>query len=664
MTGLFWLTALASAPAVSSIPATSPPTMSIQQQFDTASAAAATLDCVKAVPLFTALERDPRLKEGTLSQAAVAVRKGICLIRQGQNAEGEAAIAKGLPRIERAGANFAVDYTDGENALGDAALSRWDYENAKRHFKAGMAKQEGIGRLSSLGRLARASAFDGGTASLDYVDEGLRYLAADPATSKDLLAQWRTIRARALLNQGRNEDAYNELKTALALSGGLTLKTSVSEASMRGDLALAALLLERKDDARKYMAYTGQGRLANSPFAVAVAMSPPDCGEASGLRPEDFAVVEFAIADDGSVLSPRTIYTRGGPDVAAAFARAVGDWYWRPEDVNKIPGFYRIATRVELRCSAAAGPSQNINKDVFDRLTNWAAKQTGIEVPENGDKQPALAALSRMIAETQAQGPFVRHAAASIQQALGESRYPTRPIASFPAAEASKLPPEVVTAVSYYNRTFAVTERLITPKRVKASDVEAAAAEMLAFAREPAIAADPPVAAAAKFYALRLMPRKEPMGQQSAVLQEIAGDDRLGTAHPLRQLALLDLANRAAAKGDLNAAQAYFQRTGLTEQQCALLGPTPALRRSGAGSEDFPNEAMAYGFEGWVRLEFDIKADGKTAGTRPVIAYPPFVFVDAATRMSSGLRFETSYRPGGNVACSANNSTIRFVMGS
>ena len=639
----------------------------LQQRFDTATEAAVKGDCRGAIELFEGLERDPRLKPGSLSAAAIAVRKGSCLVRTGRLSDGESAILKGLPRLEQAGKSFAIDVSDARDKLGDAAMGRWDYDGAKRNYRLALEGQIGADRLPSLARLAKASAFDGDETAFRPVDEGLRIATTDPTVNKDRVAEWRTLRARTLFNQGRNEEAYVELKAALALSGGLTLKTSVAEASMRGDLALAALLLGRKDDARNYMAYTGQGRIEKSPFAVAAIMNAPECGEVSGLRPEDFAVVEFGIGDNGSVYYARTIYSRGGPAVAAAFAKAVADWVWPAEAVKDTPAFYRVAARVELRCSASSGPARDIGKDLNDRFDAWAAKQTGIRTAGDTPRQIALAELSRILSQPRDTLPLERYAAAvgqeMILQATSAPEIVPRLDYVLGAPDAAKLPPEVVNTLRYYRVGAAMVSAVSGRKRVGDDERAAFARELLAFGDSPGIGADPLLVATAKLAGATLGSSKALSPEGIAAIQQVADDSRLSPHDRLRQFALLRLANAAAAKNDIATAQSFFQRTGLTEQQCALLGPTPTLRKSGAGADDFPNEAMAYGFEGWVRLEFDIKADGKTVGTRAVIAYPPFVFVDAATRMSSGMRFEASYRPSGSVACSANNQTIRFILG-
>jgi outer membrane biosynthesis protein TonB len=126
--------------------------------------------------------------------------------------------------------------------------------------------------------------------------------------------------------------------------------------------------------------------------------------------------------------------------------------------------------------------------------------------------------------------------------------------------------------------------------------------------------------------------------------------------------ALLQQASIAAKQGELDMARKSFAQTGLTEQQCALIGLSPAMKSTGISSDDFPMEAMRWGFEGWVRTEFDVRADGRTVAPRAVIAYPPFVFNEAATDVAKGFRYEASYRPSGGTSCSGQQSQIQFRM--
>lgn len=67
-----------------------------------------------------------------------------------------------------------------------------------------------------------------------------------------------------------------------------------------------------------------------------------------------------------------------------------------------------------------------------------------------------------------------------------------------------------------------------------------------------------------------------------------------------------------------------------------------------------------WGFEGWVKFETDVGADGRTLNQRAVIAYPPFVFRESALKIARTMRFNKTYRPSGDAACSAFQGTFRF----
>ena len=300
-----------------------PKTRSLQQDFSSASEDSITGHCESAIPKFEALEQSRQIKPGSLPAAAIAVRKGICLLNLQRPDADEAVIEANLQILANAGHEFDIEVGEGWIALGKAAYYKNDYARAAKAFKKALPLIEGAGRIVLLAGLANATAFDGGPESLSYAEEGIKLVSAQPKPSKEWLAALHKSHARALLNQGNAKDAYKELKEALALSGGLTRNTSLGEVSLRGTLAMAAMLVGEKNKARLYLAYTGAGRIAESPFQSAVSMNPPLCGEVTGLKPDDVAVVEFSIADNGTVPAAETVYSRGGPEVAAAFARAV-----------------------------------------------------------------------------------------------------------------------------------------------------------------------------------------------------------------------------------------------------------------------------------------------------------------------------------------------------
>ena len=650
MLGLLGLMLAAAAPVIGA----APPARTLQQDFDTASTHAAAGNCAAAIPLFEALERNPKYKPGSLSAAAISVRKGQCLVATGRSDEGEPGIEAGLPTLEAAGAAFSGDVAESFSRLGDAALARWDYAGATSRYQRALTLLQGAARIAVLGKLAKATAFDGGGQSLAYSSEAITLVSADPKPNKDVLAALHTLHARTLLNQGQAPAAYAELKQALALSGGLTSRTSLSEVVLRGDLAVAAMQVGKKDDARLYLAYTGAGRLEKTPFSRAVGMDPPLCGEATGLQPNDVAVVDFSIADDGTVPSAQTVYSRGGPAVAAAFGRAVSQWYWEPERIAEIPAFYRASTRVEVRCSNVMGNGPSLFSPLDSRFAQWAAtvmpptvRFSGNPVEQTaalrafatagGDAAAQFAALAWLVAYEPASA---RASTATADQALALT------------AKAA-IPAEALTWLRIARLRAAARTRNVN---------RADRAALLALAADPTIAADALAVDTLRVAAAGALRRTDDAATSVQLLTAAAQDERLPERHPLRQLAWLRLADVAAAAGDRGKAHDYFLKTGLTEQQCAMLSVAPARQRTGASGADYPIEALMMGFEGWVRLEFDINADGRTANARPIVAYPPLIFVEAAQGMANGVRYAPSYRPGEGVACSANRETINFVI--
>ncbi len=642
-------------------PVLPPANASLQVKFDAASDAAAAGDCGTALTIFAGLASDPHIRPGSIPAAALAVRRGRCLILTGAYADGEAMIALGLPALRKAGDSFRIDIANAEQALGDAAVARWDHSAALAHYGAALGLLTGDDRLSPLMRLAQVTAFDGGGASLGYVDQAIAQIDSVAKPDKHLLAGFDTVRGRTLLNQGSVKAGYAELKKALALRGGLSSRVSLEDASMRYDLAEAALLSGDPDQARMYLAYTGAGRIQQSPFANAAYMEAPPCGPETGLKPADMAVVEFSINDSGRVVGTQTIYARGGADQAAAFARSVSGWRWDPAKLAAIPAFYRLLSRVELRCSNALGVAPDVLTPLRNRFLSWASEPLASSDVHDLNVATGFERLHAIAAEKGAAGQVPAQVAALTAAALYDPIAGDAVLADLDKALAlarqARLPGAVTNLITVYRAEVARrnAENTETPRAHVSVGLKA-------LAQDPAIAADPLAQDTAILLAVPPRPNAAERAETTAAFAQVASDERLGKNHPLRQLALLRLANLAAGENDAQKAQAYFARTGLSEQQCALIGAVPAMRSSGASSADYPREALMMGFEGWVQVETDIDANGSTRNQRPLIAYPPFVFVDAATGMARDFRYQASYRPGGGAACSAKSEVIRFVI--
>ncbi|NKI99284.1 hypothetical protein [Novosphingobium sp. SG707] len=626
----------------------------LQSLFNAATDAWANNDCVKALPIFAQLADDPRIRPGTLPYAAIAVRRGDCLIATGQTAQGELMVQQGLPQLTRAGEEFANEVVRVEQRLGNLAAARWDHDTALAHYKAALALLKGQERSQTLMWLAQLTSFDSGNQALDTVEEGYALASAEAKPDKHAQAMWQMMKGRILLNHGRVKEGRAALEQALKLSPGTNGRLSVEEALLRADLAQAAMLTKDRETAYSFMAASGAGRLEKSLFTKAGQMEPPMCGPDTGLEPEDRAVVEFTISGQGQVESARTVYANGSYAKASAFARAVQQWVWPREDAARIPEFFRIATRVEIVCTRAEGTGGiSALNPLLTRFSQWAPASDGLpwsrwlaaaEAAQKAGKEDAeLAALVRL-ALVDLRGAQDRQA--SIERGLVLARGGSRAI----PAEAA-------------HAALVLLESSRPQTGHKGEDSERVAMDqLLALADDPALAQDALAQDTALLIGAPARARSSQAERIQAALIRVAQDQRLAEHHPLRQFAQLRLANEAARSGDLDKAGQWFATTGLTQEQCALIGPRPALTNSNSAPSHFPTEALRYGFEGWARTEFDIQADGHTAQVRTVIAYPPFVFTDAARDMFTGVRYQSSYRPERGAACSASSDFVRFVI--
>lgn len=627
-----------------------PPGASLQQRFDAANTAAADGRCAEALPLYAALEAEPKLARNAVAMAAIAVRKGGCQTRMAQVEDGEASIRRGLPVLEKRGTEFAVDVREARLRLGDAAQARFDYAGAAEDYRAALALATGIFRIRPLMALSRVTMFDGDGAAIRHAEEALTIATGDKLARKEL-AVVRTQYARALMNAGRKDEAYRALKASLKEQGGLTMRVGVDDIVTRSDLAIAARLAGDQDAARQYLAYTGAGRMRDTPFANAKQIDLPPCGGETGLKPDDMAVVEFSLADDGHVIGAAPIYTVAGREAALEFARAVARWSWEAADVAKIPLLFRYTTRVELRCTRAADRPA-LTAPLAEELAGWLAKE-GVALPDPAGRSDAvLAPVQRDLLKRAAGGP----ARVAALAALADNSV-------VPAAERTAAWTEAAALARTAGapapvRTY-LAIRVAQQRADSGRDQRAALRALLA---DPAMAADPLSAATLRLLVAQPVYRAPPPPDALTLLDGVVDAPALPARHPLKVGAMLQRADLLAARGDLAGARAAFERTGLTEEQCALIEPRPAVRRAGGDANDYPMAAVQMGFEGWVRVEFDIAANGTTVVPRAIAAYPPFVFNDAAQGILRDARYTSSYRPSGNVACAANTQSVVFRL--
>ncbi|UUL83879.1 energy transducer TonB [Sphingomonas qomolangmaensis] len=630
-----------------------PKPMTAQARFDAATAASEAGKCAEAVAQFESIEQLPVARREGFLKSAIAVRKGRCLARLGRGDEAEGLIRQGLPAMAAAGGSFDAERQQAHLTLAGLARARLDYDAAILDAEAALARSQGVGRLSPLLMLTTLTRFDGGGAAIGYAKEALA-LAQTGNADKKVLAQIQTQQARAMLNQGQAAAAYPLLKEALANQGGLTMQVGLAEVATRADLAVAASLLGKKEEAGKYLAYTGAGRIADAPFRSAASMDAPFCGETTGLKPEDVGVVEFAIGEDGSVLGVEPIYATGGRAGALAFAEAVTQWSWAPEQIKEVPLFYRAATRIEMRCTTGADDGGSVMEPLDDAVAAWLDGKVaaGVDPQVAAARQLPLwrAALANARAAGDQAGEFGASWWLATSQLVEEKERQAHLARAAALAAAMQAPASVRGRLA-----------LEAPEGA-AKGPGSWRRQRRALLAEPRLAADPLTAATLRLQiAAPGYGSREPEDAE-ALLDAVIEEPALPAQHPLKIAALLRRANLSAKAGDLVTAQAQFQQTGLTEQQCALIGVKPALRDSGMSPSDYPVLARKMGFEGWVSLEFDVAADGSTVRPRALFAYPPFTFGDTAVAGAKDFKFETSYRPSGGTACAANRQGIAFAL--
>jgi tetratricopeptide (TPR) repeat protein len=628
-----------------------PPT--IQQQFDAATAALDAHDWAGAVRGYEALEariRNPR------TLAIARTRRATALVELGRSEEAATLLRDSLPVLSADDASLNADRVIGFTALGQIAESRLDYEEALRQYRQAYAIAVPDERkLPALRGLIQTQLFTNADGALGDADTALRAIAASSPNDQPLQAKFHTLRGRALLNLGRFAEAQAELELAMRQLGDLTLRADINDLVARSDLAIAALLAGDGDRARRYLAYTGAGRLQRGAINPHGFHLPP-CG--GDLSPDDVAVVQLGIADDGRVTYAMPIYASRQGAVALAFARAARDWAFYPRPAGEVPSLLRAAVRIEMRCSDLADPDGEVEDGstllprliAFDRA--WAdAIAANLSRP--------TAAVRASLAEAEAAGVSGRHAALPLLLILADrddvpfaerSALVRRALA---VATAERAPDEAIASIAIAAGRPQVPRVWIgNRERPGAPDYEA----ILAYPEvrlSPRITAMIRLAQARRFY----YDRDDDRALLTASGAIRALPDRAPT-DPLLQQARQLLVVVNADRGDMDAARAAHQAMGPGAPRCGL---APRHRRNSAGSSDFPDEAVRWGFEGWAMNELALTPQGEVAHSRTVMAYPAFVFGEASRRVTGRTRHEPTYVPDG-AACTYDRQAVRFAL--
>lgn len=585
----------------------------------------------------------------TRSDGLVRTRYADALRQLGRYEEARAAAERAARELEGTGAKADAELANTFLGLGDILREELEMEPALAAYdRARAALPPGADPVPiEIGTIlaAMVTAPDRAARAVDAV-------LASTANSKELprsqQALLLALRGRAEINRGNPKGALPFLSRALTAAGPLTSSVTLAQAAVRADAALAYAILHDVEDARRYLAFTGAAYMPDMSWLTSSDNALPLCGEE--LRPDDVAVVEFAVGEDGAIRGVRPIYASRPGRPGVLFARAVREWHWQPRDLAKLDNFWRSSIRIEMRCASRPTPFA-MSKPLYDAALAWAKERGATMADDPAPSDPAV---------TPRTATLVRLADVS-QRAFGERKRTQAKVTpeEFDAALVAAGAPPVVRAV--------VARALFHAQAPAGGYGKASPREAAMFAQ--AIARIQPQAGSALAIAwlrTELALNLETGGNFAAAgplldavlatpIRELDGHD------PIRLVATLHRSLLDRRAGDAEAAQQRIARAGLDAAQCALFDVRPLPQSIAVSSATFPMEAMRWNMGGVVRESFDIAADGKVTDVRTVLAFPPFVFGEATEKAFARSRYLPPTFGGTVLGCSGSTTTVRFV---
>ena len=106
-----------------------------------------------------------------------------------------------------------------------------------------------------------------------------------------------------------------------------------------------------------------------------------------------------------------------------------------------------------------------------------------------------------------------------------------------------------------------------------------------------------------------------------------------------------------------------FALTAALLAGCAS-GPNQPMQLIQDAGPVYPEAAKAQGIEGWVRLRYDIRRDGRVRNLQVLDSSPPGVFDAAALAAVAQWRYRAPVIDGVPRAVSGVVSTLRFEVGA
>lgn len=630
-----------------------------QAAYDAAQAAMDKKDWKTAAAGFAPLLPSDPARPLDHSRAVIATRLSYALEQLGRSGE---AVAMAHRAIAALPVDDAISQATAWTVIGDIARFDLNYAAAAEAYQHAVQAADRSGddaaRIAAVSGLALTLT----TISPERAEAALNSLLNDAklvaGLSKPALATIEGLRARAAINSGDKVTARAWIDLAIPHSGGLYGdKLSIGQSEIRGDAAIIAQLRGDDDGVRKYLTRTGAGHLKSMDWIGSHSGDLPVCDADGGIRPDDSAVVEFSLSEDGRVIGAMPVYASRPGAIGLAFARAISDWRWNPDQVRTVDAFWRDTVRFELRCVTRPEPVA-LSRPFTRAMLTWLKSLGAFDGADESDlpdyvaagdprlDQAGAAAIPALMIRLRSSDRDTDVVGTRLDQAVEAAQAPAEVRALVVKAHADALARHVGSYRSAGREQATVMSLLV-----------------------PAFEARYPASAPAAWLELEWAVALERSGDFAAARPHLAQaiatpQAALPSDDPIRHVALLHMAMVKARAGEDTSAHADLAASRLTAEQCTLVDTKPVPTNMSIASSQFPQAALFWHFEGYAEEAFDITADGHVSNARTVIAYPPYVFGPATERVVSGFRYVPPTIQGQAVGCTGQIERVNYRIPS
>lgn len=430
-----------------------------------------------------------------------------------------------------------------------------------------------------------------------------------------------SVRALADLNRGQPKLATHFIEQALDLTGRTTTKVSISQIRIRGNAALIYAQLGDAEKVRQYLTYSGAGHLPDQSWLTMSDKDLPVCG--GDVAPQDVAVIEFAIGNDGHVTGANAVFASKPGALGSVFAAMAAQWSWQPTALAKLDPFWRQSVRLELRC-VKRPPLLALEDPFRERTRDWLTQMhvdPDVVAPSSDPNQTGASAIPQALA--------AMHTAK-------DDRSRAEAVTTLDALLVSLDAPADARAYALYMGS--VPTRSATRRSYEGDKARLLATALARLATQPGAEHARAWLRTEQALALEVSGMLPPA---RALLQTVIATPpaTLPQDDPIRSLAQLHLALIDKRDGAPARADQRLTEAGITPEQCSLLDVRPVPQNTAISNSAFPSEAQRWNFEGNVRVAFDIAADGHVTDVRTVLAYPPFVFGPSTEKAIARFRY-------------------------